>query len=132
MDIIDMFLLIGGSMIGLVCIGAYVYCMYLKENNAVEDGYIAGENAFGKGFFIRVFIMCTCIFVGVVILFAFSLSNHEPLQENTETTNRDEYNIYINGEPVSKDFDINGIDLEEYQIQIKNDTIYLMNKDLER
>lgn len=67
----DIIVLIVGIPIVLLGVGAYVYCMYLKEKESVEDGNIAGENAFGKGFYIRVFIMCACIAVGVLIFFAF-------------------------------------------------------------
>lgn len=67
----DIIVLIVGIPIVLLGVGAYVYGMYLREKDSVEDGYIAGENAFGKGFYIRLFIMCACIAVGVLIFFAF-------------------------------------------------------------
>lgn len=36
--------------------------------------------------------------------------------------------VYINGNPVEDGFDINGINLDKYDIRIENDTIYLMSK----
>lgn len=36
--------------------------------------------------------------------------------------------IYINGSPVEDGFDLNGVNLDKYDIKIKNDTVYLMSK----
>lgn len=36
--------------------------------------------------------------------------------------------IYINGSPVEDGFDFNGVNLDKYDIKIKNDTVYLMSK----
>lgn len=36
--------------------------------------------------------------------------------------------VYIDGNPVEDGFDINGINLDKYDIRIENDTIYLMSK----
>lgn len=36
--------------------------------------------------------------------------------------------IYINGSPVEDGFDLNGVNLDKYDIKLENDTIYLMSK----
>ena len=36
--------------------------------------------------------------------------------------------IYINGNPVEDGFDLNSVNLDKYDIKIKNDTVYLMLK----
>lgn len=36
--------------------------------------------------------------------------------------------VYIDGNPVEDGFDLNGINLDKYDIKIENDTIYLMSK----
>lgn len=36
--------------------------------------------------------------------------------------------IYINGSPAEDGFDLNGVNLDKYDIKIKNDTVYLMSK----
>ena len=36
--------------------------------------------------------------------------------------------IYIDGNPVEDGFDFNGVNLDKYDIKIKNDTVYLMSK----
>ena len=36
--------------------------------------------------------------------------------------------VIIDGEPVSDNFDINGIDLHDYTIKIENNTLYLIKK----
>lgn len=40
----------------------------------------------------------------------------------------EDMDIYIDGEPVSDNFDINGIDLHDYTIKIENNTLYLISK----
>ena len=36
--------------------------------------------------------------------------------------------IYINGSPVEDGFDLNGVNLDKYDIKLENDTVYLMSK----
>lgn len=36
--------------------------------------------------------------------------------------------VYINGSPVEDGFYLNGVNLDKYDIKIKNDTVYLMSK----
>ena len=38
------------------------------------------------------------------------------------------YKVYINDSPVEEWFDLNGVNLDKYDIKIKNDTVYLMSK----
>lgn len=35
--------------------------------------------------------------------------------------------IYINGNPVEDGFDLNGVNLDKYDIKLENDTVYLMS-----
>lgn len=45
-----------------------------------------------------------------------------------ESAQNEDIDIYIDGEPVSDEFDINGIDLHDYTIKIENNTLYLISK----
>lgn len=45
-----------------------------------------------------------------------------------ESAQDEDIDIYIDGEPVSDNFDINGIDLHDYTIKIENNTLYLISK----
>lgn len=40
----------------------------------------------------------------------------------------EDMDIYIDGEPVSDEFDIKGIDLDKYNIKIEDDILYLISK----
>lgn len=40
----------------------------------------------------------------------------------------EDMDIYIDGKPVSDEFDIKGIDLDKYNIKIEDDILYLISK----
>lgn len=44
-----------------------------------------------------------------------------------ESARNEGIDIYIDGEPVSDEFDIDGIDLDKYNIRIEDDVLYLMS-----
>lgn len=48
-------------------------------------------------------------------------------KEVLELADNEGVQIFINGEPVSENFDINGIDLDDYEINISGNKVYLMN-----
>lgn len=50
------------------------------------------------------------------------------IEKVVESAQNKDMDIYIDGEPVSDEFDIKGIDLDKYNIKIKNDTVYLISK----
>lgn len=45
-----------------------------------------------------------------------------------ESALNEDMDIYIDGEPVSDEFDIKGIDLDKYNIKIEDNVLYLMSK----
>lgn len=50
------------------------------------------------------------------------------IKKAVESAQDEDIDIYIDGEPVSDNFDINGIDLHDYTIKIENNTLYLISK----
>lgn len=69
-----------------------------------------------------------------LIVFALFIGSNEGKQQSQEIYKKavTAYNkgadVYIDGEPVSDNFDINGIDLHDYTIKIENNTLYLIKK----
>lgn len=90
------------------------------------------QNAF---LFMRIseFLSVTTI---TLIAFAFIIigpaekSEHqqEVYRKAVESAQNEDIDIYIDGEPVSDKFDIDGIDLDNYNIKIEDDVLYLMSK----
>ncbi|MDY5181182.1 hypothetical protein [Butyribacter sp.] len=85
-------------------------------------------------------IICILAIVGIALL-AITMENKPcvitvRIYESNGATMADiktspcskDMDIYIDGEPVSDEFDIKGIDLDKYNIKIKNDTVYLISK----
>lgn len=72
--------------------------------------------------------------LGVFLIVICPLNSSSPLNAADDLKNRaieaykDGDKIYINGSPVEDGFDLNGVDLDKYDIKIKNDTVYLMSK----
>lgn len=75
---------------------------------------------------------------GIALIFCFSamlgmLSSKAALAESVRDDNikkiqealRDGKNLYLNGEPVPEDFDINGFDLYHYKIEVNDDKVFL-------
>ena len=68
-----------------------------------------------------------------LIVFALFIGSNEGKQQSQEiykavTAYNKGADVYIDGEPVSDNFDINGIDLHDYAIKIENNTLYLIKK----
>lgn len=73
----------------------------------------------------------------IIITFAFIVvgpaekserQQHKMYRKAVESAQNEDIDIYIDGEPVSDNFDINGIDLHDYTIKIENNTLYLISK----
>lgn len=71
---------------------------------------------------------------GVFLIVICPLNSSSPLNAADNLKDRaieayeDGNKIYINGSPVEDGFDLNGVNLDKYDIKIKNDTVYLMSK----
>lgn len=72
--------------------------------------------------------------LGVFLVAICPLNPSSPLNAADNLKNKaieaykDGDKIYINGNPVEDGFDLNGVNLDKYDIKIKNDTVYLMSK----
>lgn len=56
------------------------------------------------------------------------LNAADNLKDKAIEAYKDGDKIYINGNPVEDGFDLNGVNLDKYDIKLENDTIYLMSK----
>ena len=71
---------------------------------------------------------------GVLLIVICPLNPSSPLNAADDLKNKaieaykDGDKIYINGSPVEDGFDLNGVNLDKYDIKLENDTIYLMSK----
>ena len=71
---------------------------------------------------------------GVFLIVICPLNPSSPLNATDNLKDRaieaykDGDKIYIDGNPVEDGFDLNGVNLDKYDIKIKNDTVYLMSK----
>ncbi len=50
------------------------------------------------------------------------------IEKVVESAQNKDMDIYIDGKPVSDEFDIKGIDLDKYNIKIEDDILYLISK----
>lgn len=50
------------------------------------------------------------------------------IEKVVESAQNKDMDIYIDGEPVSDEFDIKGIDLDKYNIKMEDDILYLTSK----
>lgn len=50
------------------------------------------------------------------------------IEKVVESAQNKDMDIYIDGEPVSDEFNIKGIDLDKYNIKIEDDIVYLISK----
>lgn len=72
--------------------------------------------------------------LGVFLVAICPLNSSSPLNAADDLKNRaieaykDGDKIYINGSPVEDGFDLNGVNLDKYDIKLENDTVYLMSK----
>lgn len=72
--------------------------------------------------------------LGVFLIVICPLNSSSPLNAADDLKNRaieaykDGDKIYINGSPVEDGFDLNGVNLDKYDIKLENDTVYLMSK----
>ena len=72
--------------------------------------------------------------LGVFLIIICPLNPSSPLNAADDLKNRaieayeDGDKLYIDGNPVEDGFDLNGVNLDKYDIKIQNDTIYLMSK----
>ena len=72
--------------------------------------------------------------LGVFLIVMCTLNLSSPLNAADNLKNKaieaykDGDKIYINGSPVEDGFDLNGVNLDKYDIKLENDTVYLMSK----
>ena len=78
-------------------------------------------------------VLCTILIVATIfsifsILILSSFNAADNLKNKAIEAYKDGDKIYIDGNPVEDGFDLNGVNLDKYDIKIKNDTVYLMSK----
>lgn len=72
--------------------------------------------------------------LGIILIIICPLISSSPLNAADDLKDRaikayeDGDKLYIDGNPVEDGFDLNGVNLDKYDIKIQNDTIYLMSK----
>ena len=73
--------------------------------------------------------------LGVFLIVICPLNSSSPLnaadnllKDRAIEAYKDGDKIYINGSPVEDGFDLNGVNLDKYDIKLENDTVYLMSK----
>lgn len=118
--------------LGIVLAVLGLVFLLLSLYKSSEGDYYAASG-FEKMFVIS--FMCSAVFIVIV----FIVSSTEGIQQSQEMYKKEMYkkamtaynkgaDVYIDGEPVSDNFDINGIDLHDYTIKIENNTLYLIKK----
>lgn len=109
----------------LAVLGLVFLLLSLHKNS---EGDYQAESIFGEMFVIS--FICATVFIAI----AFFVCSNEGKQQSQEMYKKamTAYNkgadVIIDGEPVSDNFDINGIDLHDYTIKIEDDTLYLVTK----
>ena len=78
-------------------------------------------------------VLCTILIVATIfsifsILILSSFNAADNLKNKAIEAYKDGDKIYINGNPVEDGFDLNGVNLDKYDIKLENDTVYLMSK----
>ena len=109
----------------LAVLGLVFLLLFLHKSS---EGDYQAAFSFGKMF--EISFICSAVF----IVIAFFVGSNEGKQQSQEMCKKAmaAYNkgadVIIDGEPVSDNFDINGIDLHDYTIKIENNTLYLIKK----
>lgn len=90
--------------------------------------------AIKKKMYPLIIVSISVLAFGVFLIIICPLNPSSPLNAADNLKNKaieaykDGDKIYINGSPVEDGFDLNGVNLDKYDIKIKNDTVYLMLK----
>lgn len=74
-------------------------------------------------------VLCTILIVATIfsifsILILSSFNAADNLKNKAIEAYKDGDKIYINGNPVEDGFDLNGVNLDKYDIKLENDTVY--------
>lgn len=106
------------------------FCVKGKDTaNFLEDTLIRlGLNDKETNDFIVYWIETGAMFLifAIIITATYILAKSE--RKAIESAYNEGMDIYIDGEPVSDEFDIKGIDLDKYNIKIEDDILYLTSK----
>lgn len=119
MSIIDILVMIIGIIIAILIFiyGGYIFVVAIQERE-----------------YSLIFVSVIAWIVGILLAVACPLNPSSPLNaaDNLQEKAIEAYEggdkVYIDGNPVEDGFNLNGINLDKYDIKIENDTIYLMSK----
>lgn len=122
MSVFTIFIIVG---VVLAVLGIVFLILSLYESSV---GEYQAASRFGEMFAIS--FICSAVLI-VIVLFVGSNEGKQQSQEiyqKAVTAYNKGADVYIDGKPVSDNFDINGIDLHDYTIKIENNTLYLIKK----
>lgn len=119
MSIIDILVMIIGIIITILIFiyGGYIFVVAIQERE-----------------YSLIFVSVIAWIVGILLAVTCPLNPSSPLNaaDNLQEKAIEAYEggdkVNIDGNPVEDGFDLNGINLDKYDIKIENDTIYLMSK----
>ena len=82
-------------------------------------------------------VLCTILIVTTIfsifsILILSSFNAADNLKNKAIKAYKDGDKIYINGSPVEYGFDLNGVNLDKYDIKLENDTVYKTKRESPR
>lgn len=122
MSVFTIFIIVG---VVLAVLGIVFLLLSLYKSS---EGDYQVASIFGEMFVIS---FISSLFFIVFVLFIGSNEGKQQSQEiyqKAVTAYNKGADVYIDGDPVSDNFDINGIDLHDYTIKIENNTLYLVSK----
>ena len=116
---IESILIIAGIS-GMIAVILCVFCGIYFLQRAIDEGMPA----------YALIAVTIWIFGGILFIKSPLFVEIPESSEGGYFDSRDNHSakVCIDGEPVSDNFDINGIDLHDYTIKIENDTLYLVTK----
>lgn len=112
--------------LGIVLAVLGIVFLILSLHEGSEGEYQAASR-FGEMFAIS-FICATFLIIIAFIAGSKGKQQSQEIYQKAVTAYNKGADVYIDGEPVSDNFDINGIDLHDYTIKIENNTLYLISK----
>lgn len=112
MVVVDVMALLGAAIMFLISILYFIFTIQEKNYPLI----FLSIAAFTLGVFF--IVMCP----------SSPLNAADDLKNKAIEAYKDGDKIYINGNPVEDGFDLNGVNLDKYDIKLENDTVYLMSK----
>lgn len=108
----------------LAVLGLVFLILSLHESSV---GEYQAASRFGEMFAIS-FICATFLIIIAFIAGSKGKQQSQEIYQKAVTAYNKGADVYIDGEPVSSDFNIKGIDLKKYTVRIKDNDIFLISK----